>query len=153
YAPVGEHSDLLAYLVRRLLENGANSSFVNNIVDESIPVESLLGDPVETVRSWSKKRNQQIPLPAALYGAERQNSAGLDLTDIDRVEPLKAAMTKWFDSTKQLTVQHDAVAVTNPANLDEVIGYLHYADQNKMQQILANAEAAFAGWSVTAAAE
>ena len=61
YAPVGEHSDLLAYLVRRLLENGANSSFVNNIVDEDIPVESLLADPVETVQSWQNKYNPQIP--------------------------------------------------------------------------------------------
>ena len=58
YAPVGEHSDLLAYLVRRLLENGANSSFVNNIVDESIPVESLLADPVETVREKLGKQIQ-----------------------------------------------------------------------------------------------
>jgi len=153
YAPVGEHSDLLAYLVRRLLENGANSSFVNNIVDESIAVESLLGDPVETVRSWSKKRNQQIPLPAALYGAERQNSNGLDLTDIDQVEPVKTAMEQWFNSTKQVPVEHDAVAVTNPANLDEIIGYLHYADKDKMQQILANAEAAFASWSATSVTE
>ncbi|WP_166839205.1 bifunctional proline dehydrogenase/L-glutamate gamma-semialdehyde dehydrogenase PutA [Rheinheimera pleomorphica] len=149
YAPVGEHSDLLAYLVRRLLENGANSSFVNNIVDETIPVESLLSDPVETVRSWHSVRNRQIPLPANLYGKERLNSNGLDLTDIDQLEAVKAAMTQWFDSIKQLPVQHDAVPVTNPANLDQVIGYLHYADEKAMQQILANAEKAFANWSQT----
>src|SRR5690606_10232937 len=57
YAPVGEHADLLAYLVRRLLENGANSSFVNNIIDETIPVESLLTDPVEIVSGWQQKAN------------------------------------------------------------------------------------------------
>ncbi|WP_240219854.1 bifunctional proline dehydrogenase/L-glutamate gamma-semialdehyde dehydrogenase PutA [Rheinheimera hassiensis] len=149
YAPVGEHSDLLAYLVRRLLENGANSSFVNNIIDETIPVESLLSDAVETVRGWKQKRNQQIPLPANLYGTERKNSNGLDLTDIDQLEPVKAAMAQWFESVKQIPVQPDAVPVTNPANLDEVIGYLEYADKNKMQQILANAETAFNSWSIT----
>ena len=149
YAPVGEHSDLLAYLVRRLLENGANSSFVNNIVDESIPVESLLSDPVETVQGWAKKRNQQIPLPANLYGSERQNSNGLDLTDIDQIEQVKTVMQLWFDSVRQLPVQHEAVPVTNPANLDEVIGYLHFADKDKMQHILANADTAFATWSAT----
>jgi len=69
YAPVGVHADLLAYLVRRLLENGANSSFVNNIVDEKIPVEDLLEDPVETARGWRQKSNPRIPLPAALYAA------------------------------------------------------------------------------------
>ncbi|GAB58982.1 bifunctional proline dehydrogenase/L-glutamate gamma-semialdehyde dehydrogenase PutA [Rheinheimera nanhaiensis] len=153
YAPVGEHSDLLAYLVRRLLENGANSSFVNNIVDETIPVESLLSDPVETVRGWQSVRNRQIPLPANLYGSERLNSNGLDLTDIDQLEQVKKVMSLWFDSIKQLPVQHDAVPVTNPANLDEIIGYLHYADENQMQQILANADSAFASWSQTDVSE
>ncbi len=153
YAPVGEHSDLLAYLVRRLLENGANSSFVNNIIDETIPVESLLSDPVEIVRGWTKKRNQQIPLPANLYGAERQNSNGLDLTEIDQLEPLKTAMAQWFDAVQQAKVQPDAVPVTNPANLDEIVGYLHYADKDEMQQILANADATFASWSATTVAE
>ncbi|MDP5142165.1 bifunctional proline dehydrogenase/L-glutamate gamma-semialdehyde dehydrogenase PutA [Rheinheimera baltica] len=153
YAPVGEHSDLLAYLVRRLLENGANSSFVNNIVDESIPVESLLSDPVEVVRGWSKKRNQQIPLPAKLYGAERLNSNGLDLTEIDQLEPVKAAMTQWFDGIIQNNVQPNAVPVTNPAKLDEVIGYLQYADAEHMQRILANADTAFSSWAATDIAE
>ncbi|MBZ9612358.1 bifunctional proline dehydrogenase/L-glutamate gamma-semialdehyde dehydrogenase PutA [Rheinheimera maricola] len=153
YAPVGEHSDLLAYLVRRLLENGANSSFVNNIVDESIPVESLLADPVETVRSWSQARNRQIPLPANLYGSERQNSNGLDLTDIDQLESVKTVISLWFDSIKQLPVPRDALPVTNPANLDEIIGYLHYADKNAMQQTMAQADSAFASWSQTDVSE
>lgn len=149
YAPVGEHSDLLAYLVRRLLENGANSSFVNNIIDETIPVESLLNDPVETVRSWKQKRNQQIPLPANLYGTERKNSNGLDLTDIDQLEAVKSAMAQWFETVKHLPVQPHAVPVTNPAQLDETIGYLQFADEEKMQQILANAQTAFDSWSTT----
>ncbi|MEH8019787.1 bifunctional proline dehydrogenase/L-glutamate gamma-semialdehyde dehydrogenase PutA [Rheinheimera metallidurans] len=153
YAPVGEHSDLLAYLVRRLLENGANSSFVNNIVDETIPVESLLADPVEIVRGWSKKRNQHIPLPANLYGTERKNSNGLDLTDIDLIEPVKAAMDSWFQLVQQAQAPVDTKAVTNPANLDEVVGYLKFADKAQMQLILGQAETAFTSWSMTDVAE
>ncbi|MBU1309831.1 MAG: L-glutamate gamma-semialdehyde dehydrogenase, partial [Gammaproteobacteria bacterium] len=93
------------------------------------------------------------PLPAKLYGAERDNSNGLDLSDIDQIEQVKAAMQQWFDSVRQLPVLADAVPVTNPANLDEVIGYLQYADQNAMQQLLAHADAAFASWSATAVSE
>jgi RHH-type proline utilization regulon transcriptional repressor/proline dehydrogenase/delta 1-pyrroline-5-carboxylate dehydrogenase len=85
YAPVGQHEDLLAYLVRRLLENGANSSFVNAIVDESKPVESLLNDPVEKMQSYLSKANPQIDMPIALFGDERDNSKGLDLTDINYI--------------------------------------------------------------------
>ncbi|CAM3743871.1 bifunctional proline dehydrogenase/L-glutamate gamma-semialdehyde dehydrogenase PutA [Rheinheimera salexigens] len=149
YAPVGEHADLLAYLVRRLLENGANSSFVNNIIDETIPVESLLTDPVEIVSGWQQKTNQLIPQAAHLYGAERLNSNGLDLTDADEITAVKAAMDQWLTSIENLPVQTDATPVTNPANLDEVIGYLQFADATTMQQIITNADAAFQQWSQT----
>jgi RHH-type proline utilization regulon transcriptional repressor/proline dehydrogenase/delta 1-pyrroline-5-carboxylate dehydrogenase len=80
YAPVGAHDTLLAYLVRRLLENGANSSFVNQIVDETIPVDALLADPRALARQTGGAPNPQIPLPADLYGSERRNSAGIDLS-------------------------------------------------------------------------
>lgn len=153
YAPVGEHSDLLAYLVRRLLENGANSSFVNNIIDESIPVESLLADPVEVVKSWSKKRNASIPLPANLYGSSRLNSKGLDLTNINDITPLKASMTHFAQALTQQTIPDGATPVVNPADLTEVIGYLEHADQHKMQQLLSNAEQAFPSWSATPVSE
>ncbi|CAM5222989.1 bifunctional proline dehydrogenase/L-glutamate gamma-semialdehyde dehydrogenase PutA [Alishewanella longhuensis] len=156
YAPVGEHADLLAYLVRRLLENGANSSFVNNIIDESIPVESLLQDPVEQVKGWQKKRNQSIPLPANLYGNSRLNSRGLDLTDINHLTPLQQQMSQFAKALSTQTAPADSVPVVNPANLQEVIGYLQYADAAAMQQLLSNAEQAFASWSqtsVTARAE
>ena len=64
YAPVGSHEDLLAYLVRRLLENGANTSFVNRIVDEKLPIEEIVGDPVARVRRLPAKPHPRIPLPA-----------------------------------------------------------------------------------------
>ena len=80
YAPVGGHRDLLAYLVRRLLENGANSSFVHQLADEHVSDETLLADPVEKVRAVGGQRHSSIPLPIDLFGA-RRNSMGIDLQD------------------------------------------------------------------------
>jgi len=88
YAPVGSHKELLAYLVRRLLENGANSSFVNRIADDEVPIEALVRDPVAELEALSPKRNLAIPLPNAIFGAGRRNSAGVDLSDPLVREPL-----------------------------------------------------------------
>ncbi len=78
YAPVGSHEDLLPYLVRRLLENGANTSFVNRIVDESLPIKDLVADPVDVVRGFASKPHPRIPQPIDLYlisnSAPLQNS-------------------------------------------------------------------------------
>lgn len=81
YAPVGLHKDLLPYLVRRLLENGANSSFVNKLMDENVPATELTYDPVDPVRKYESKRHPQIPLPIDIFGDNRKNSTGLDLDD------------------------------------------------------------------------
>ena len=86
YAPVGAHRDLLAYLVRRLLENGANSSFVHQLTDESVGMDELLTSPLYANAMVG------LPLPPALFGAERPNSAGLDLASPDMRAPLMAAM-------------------------------------------------------------
>ena len=88
YAPVGSHKELLAYLVRRLLENGANSSFVNRIADDEVPAEALVRDPVADLAALTPKRNRAIPLPDAIFGAGRRNSAGCDLSDPLVREPL-----------------------------------------------------------------
>ncbi len=81
YAPVGGHSDLLAYLVRRLLENGANSSFVHQLADESKSDVELLGDPLDTVVKYGGTRHPSIPLPRNLFQPARDNSTGIDLDD------------------------------------------------------------------------
>jgi RHH-type proline utilization regulon transcriptional repressor/proline dehydrogenase/delta 1-pyrroline-5-carboxylate dehydrogenase len=88
YAPVGSHKELLAYLVRRLLENGANSSFVNRIADEQVSIDELVRDPVAELAALSPKRNPKIVLPGDLFGASRRNSAGVDLSDPLVREPL-----------------------------------------------------------------
>ncbi len=153
YAPVGHHEDLLAYLVRRLLENGANSSFVNAIVDDSKPVESLLPDPVEKVQSYKQKSNPHIPLPQDLYGDERVNSKGLDLTHIDDITQLKANMEKWFNDNliSESQIAKGEQGVTNPANLAEIIGTIKPQDEKQMLALVKNADKAFAKWSKTSA--
>ncbi|MFT5297318.1 MAG: RHH-type proline utilization regulon transcriptional repressor/proline dehydrogenase [Colwellia sp.] len=159
YAPVGQHEDLLAYLVRRLLENGANSSFVNAIVDESQPVESLLEDPVEKTQRLKDKYNKQILKPIALYysenGTDRDNSKGLDLTDINVITPLKTSLDSWFKNN-QLHISdtpEGASAVMNPANHSEIIGFHHHHDKHKMLAMIDTAETAFASWSTTPVTE
>jgi RHH-type proline utilization regulon transcriptional repressor/proline dehydrogenase/delta 1-pyrroline-5-carboxylate dehydrogenase len=88
YAPVGSHKELLAYLVRRLLENGANSSFVNRIADEHVSLDDLVRDPVSDLEALEPKRNPKIVLPSELFGAARRNSVGVDLSDPLVREPL-----------------------------------------------------------------
>ncbi|MCO4799641.1 MAG: bifunctional proline dehydrogenase/L-glutamate gamma-semialdehyde dehydrogenase PutA, partial [Colwelliaceae bacterium] len=159
YAPVGQHEDLLAYLVRRLLENGANSSFVNAIVDESQPVESLLEDPVEKTQRLEDKYNHQIIKPIALYhnskGEGRDNAKGLDLTDIDRIIPLKASLDSWFADNKlnQSEIPEGAVAVKNPANHSEVIGFHQIDNKDTMLAMIDTAQSVFGSWSKTPVTE
>ncbi len=98
YAPVGKDQNLLPYLVRRLLENGANSSFVHKIYDTSIPLEETLGDPWAYFKSHSLDHHPAIPLPKDLYGMARKNSKGFDLSDRKIVEDLKAEIEKFLPS-------------------------------------------------------
>ncbi len=93
YAPVGGHRDLLAYLVRRLLENGANSSFVHQLADERLSEEEILADPVVKIASVGGARHPSIPLPVDLFGAGRRNSSGLDLADREVLAAVSGAVT------------------------------------------------------------
>ena len=159
YAPVGHHEDLLAYLVRRLLENGANSSFVNAIVDESQPVESLLEDPVEKTQRLKVKYNNQIIKPIDLYRGEgeqgRDNAKGLDLSDVHEITPLKMALDTWFVDhlINKNEVPEGANAVMNPANRSEIIGFHQHASKDDMLAMIDNADAAFSTWSKTRVTE
>jgi RHH-type proline utilization regulon transcriptional repressor/proline dehydrogenase/delta 1-pyrroline-5-carboxylate dehydrogenase len=105
YAPVGGYRDLLAYLVRRLLENGANTSFVHQIADRAISEETLLADPVERARASGLTAHPAIVRPADLYGPARRNAAGLDLSDDGVVTPLLAGMSA------RLTSPHRAAPI------------------------------------------
>ena len=163
YAPVGKHKDLLAYLVRRLLENGANSSFVNAIVDESQPVEYLLEDPVEKTQRLNDKYNQQIINPIALYHSEngtdrtdgRDNAKGLDLTDINEITRLKTSLDSWFirHNLTGCELPTGSIAVKNPADHHEIIGIHKYHNESDMLVIIDNAQTAFSLWSKTPVSE
>jgi RHH-type transcriptional regulator, proline utilization regulon repressor / proline dehydrogenase / delta 1-pyrroline-5-carboxylate dehydrogenase len=126
YAPVGTHETLLAYLVRRLLENGANSSFVNRIADPDVQIDDLVADPVGLVRAMQRPGHQhdQIALPADLYGT-RRNSAGIDLSDEGALAMLGRALR---DSTEVRWTAAPAEGggaprdVLNPADHRDVVG-------------------------------
>jgi RHH-type proline utilization regulon transcriptional repressor/proline dehydrogenase/delta 1-pyrroline-5-carboxylate dehydrogenase len=158
YAPVGSHETLLAYLVRRLLENGANSSFVNMIVDEKVPVESLLADPFDTARTYGCKPHPAIVLPKALYGAERKNSAGFDLANEDTLRALGQSLAKQrsydagplIDGTTQAGAPLDVV---NPAQKGDVVGQVREASVEDVQTALAAASAFAPQWQGTAVDE
>ncbi len=94
YAPVGQHEDLLPYLVRRLLENGANSSFVNRFMDADVPVEDVAADPIQLLEAAPALRHTMIPKPGDLYGDERPNSKGCNLMNETEAAPLVAALRR-----------------------------------------------------------
>jgi RHH-type proline utilization regulon transcriptional repressor/proline dehydrogenase/delta 1-pyrroline-5-carboxylate dehydrogenase len=145
YAPVGIHQDLLAYLVRRILENGANSSFVNNIVDESVAIDDLLRDPVEEIKDSHPRLNPAIPLPARLFGDSRANSTGLDLTDKDSV----ASVQQVLDNCRKArpVVESSQVRVVNPANTDDLIGGYRNCSRDEMLQKLELVTSGMESWS------
>ena len=124
YAPVGAHKDLLAYLVRRLLENGANSSFVHQLADESVGMEDLLISPLRLEPETS------LPLPLELYGATRKNSAGLDLT----VEPMRAPLLAAYATVQVVPVPMFDVAAIPAAVARSVAGYKKWSRTDVAQR-------------------
>jgi len=157
YAPVGSHEDLLPYLVRRLLENGANSSFVNRITDEAIPPAALVADPVATVESFASKPHPNIPPPSDIF-ADRKNSMGVNLANDQDLaalaERVNAATKQWkaVPLVPKAAGGGDEIAVTNPADRRETIGSWRPATKAQVEQALVNAQAAYNGWDHTPAA-
>ncbi|EOV9655884.1 trifunctional transcriptional regulator/proline dehydrogenase/L-glutamate gamma-semialdehyde dehydrogenase [Cronobacter turicensis] len=152
YAPVGTHETLLAYLVRRLLENGANTSFVNRIADNTLSLDDLVADPVSAVEQLAAQEGRvglphpKIPLPQDLYGEGRVNSAGLDLANEHRLASLSSsllnsALQKW----RALPMLEDAVddgelaPVINPAEPRDIVGYAREATEAEVAQALQSA--------------
>jgi RHH-type proline utilization regulon transcriptional repressor/proline dehydrogenase/delta 1-pyrroline-5-carboxylate dehydrogenase len=160
YAPVGSHEDLLPYLVRRLLENGANTSFVNRSVDDQHTVSDIIRDPVLEVDALKQTSHPRIPLPRMLYGSARLNALGVNLADPAEREPLlarikEAAQRRWVAGSIVNGKLHDArgVEVRNPANLSEVIGVVSEADTALVDKAIAAAVPAQVTWDETPASE
>jgi RHH-type proline utilization regulon transcriptional repressor/proline dehydrogenase/delta 1-pyrroline-5-carboxylate dehydrogenase len=151
YAPVGSHETLLAYLVRRLLENGANSSFVNQIVDENVPIDTLLADPFEAARAAQCLPHPRIPLPLDLFPDGRRNSAGLDLANdhvlaelaADLGTPRRYLAAPLIDGAVRAA---GALNVVNPAQSADIVGQVTEATTADVDTALQAAAAAAPGW-------
>src|SRR5690606_10151806 len=160
YAPVGSHEDLLPYLVRRLLENGTNSSFDNRDTDEDAPSEALVRAPVETVDAFDAIPHPRIPLPREIYrsqGHDRDNSMGINLSNDGQLRELAeqvnaAVRDDWraeplVPGAKPSTAA--PVEVTNPADHRQVVGHWLPADAAVIAHAMDNAVAAQPGWDAT----
>jgi RHH-type proline utilization regulon transcriptional repressor/proline dehydrogenase/delta 1-pyrroline-5-carboxylate dehydrogenase len=153
YAPVGSHEDLLAYLVRRLLENGANTSFVNRIVDEKAPIDEIIADPIARLRRLTKKPHPRIPLPADLFQPERRNARGIDLSDQSRLAELDRAMAgataqPWLAApiVGGVAQRGSERLVFDPADRRRRIGTVIEAGAEAIEQALARAARAAEAW-------
>ncbi|WP_420824215.1 trifunctional transcriptional regulator/proline dehydrogenase/L-glutamate gamma-semialdehyde dehydrogenase [Variovorax gossypii] len=163
YAPVGTHETLLAYLVRRLLENGANTSFVNRIADPAIPLEVLVEDPVATVEHMAVQEgatglpHPAIALPVALYGTQRANSHGLDLASDDSLRALGRVLRESAGENWQaapmlagaLQQEGEANDVRNPADHRDIVGQVREATQADVESAVAQAHGFAADWAAT----
>ncbi|SSQ38886.1 bifunctional proline dehydrogenase/pyrroline-5-carboxylate dehydrogenase [Acinetobacter baumannii] len=164
YAPVGNHETLLAYLVRRLLENGANTSFVNRIADKTLKVEDLIQSPIYDIRNAAKLegsvglKHPSIPLPLDMYGTLRKNSKGYDLANDAPLAALDNTAQQlrnriWQShpllGNSDLSKQGHSIAITNPAQNDEIVGYVQEADLNDVEIALNAAEQIQIEWANT----
>ncbi|MFU8895453.1 MAG: bifunctional proline dehydrogenase/L-glutamate gamma-semialdehyde dehydrogenase PutA [Gammaproteobacteria bacterium] len=159
YAPVGNHEDLLPYLVRRLLENGSNTSFVNRIVDEEAPIEDIIADPVALVDSLETVSHPRIPRPADLFGDERRNSRGVNLADPGELAPLAVAMQAALAQPQRAVPivggrrESGAVhPVRSPADQRRTLGEAEWASPELAVRALEIAVAAQPRWNAVGAA-
>ncbi len=156
YAPVGAHQDLLAYLVRRLLENGANSSFVNQIVDTSIPAEAISTDPVTEMQSLGDEiANPTIRQPPELFAPGRSNSKGFRINEPASILPLLAKREDFADTTwtagPMIAGNPESagkeIVVYSPADRTRVVGKVTEATPKDVAAALEAAESGFRQWS------
>ena len=154
YAPVGTHETLLAYLVRRLLENGANSSFVHRIWDAGISVADLVQDPVELARQIEPvgAPHPAIALPRDIHGA-RCNSAGIDLSDEEALAALSVSLAenagREWRAAPAGTTGGETHVVVNPADHEDEVGTVIEASDETVAKAMAAAAAAYGSWSAT----
>ncbi|WP_116828495.1 bifunctional proline dehydrogenase/L-glutamate gamma-semialdehyde dehydrogenase PutA [Pseudomonas syringae] len=162
YAPVGTHETLLAYLVRRLLENGANTSFVNRIADHSISIQELVADPVSQIERMATQEggfglpHPRIPLPRDLYGTERANSSGIDMANEHRLASLSSALLATahndWKAAPMLGCPASAgtlSAALNPSDLRDVVGHVQEASLQDVDNAIQCALSAGPIWQAT----
>jgi len=155
YAPVGSHETLLAYLVRRLLENGANTSFVNRIVDPAVGIAALVADPIAQARATGGAPHPRIPLPGALY-ADRRNSRGIDFADETALARLQSDLATAAAPAMAEPLIAEAspearspLPIDNPADRSERVGSVVEASPTDAARACAAAAQAGKAWSAT----
>jgi RHH-type proline utilization regulon transcriptional repressor/proline dehydrogenase/delta 1-pyrroline-5-carboxylate dehydrogenase len=155
YAPVGGHRDLLAYLVRRLLENGANTSFVNRLADDAAPIASIVADPVERAAVLPEKANPLIPPPPKLFAPARKNSLGLPLWEPTIRAPLLRSIERALEkpakaapivSGKELETGGEVVEISSPHDRSVTVGRCRTADDAAIDRALGAAKAVSEDW-------
>ena len=152
YAPVGEYNDLLPYLMRRLLENGANTSFVNKINDPKLDIKDIIADPLDIIDQYSQIPNPQISLPPDIYLPERKNSKGYDLDNEYtrlQIEDIFSSIDlsyKAFSIVKGIDVDDESRKVFNPSKLDQSLGYVAFASESTVRKSLEIASNYFSYW-------
>jgi RHH-type transcriptional regulator, proline utilization regulon repressor / proline dehydrogenase / delta 1-pyrroline-5-carboxylate dehydrogenase len=157
YAPVGSHRDLLAYLVRRLLENGANSSFVAIAADDAVPVATLLRRPADIIGKAANARHPNIPRPGDLYQPQRQNSHGIEFGERAALDELLSAIASdaAFVAAASLingqTVPGVARPVASPIDQTTIVGSVIDATPENANDAIAAAREGFTAWSRTPA--
>ncbi|MBC7858992.1 MAG: bifunctional proline dehydrogenase/L-glutamate gamma-semialdehyde dehydrogenase PutA [Burkholderiaceae bacterium] len=157
YAPVGSHHTLLAYLVRRLLENGANASFVHQIIDQHIDTETLIADPFEIARNFDCAPHPAIALPSDLFKSERKNSSGLDFGNDDALREMAAAIAaSEINALRKAPLLDGPLScdggmrrISNPANHGDVVGAIVEASPADLDNALASAELHAIDWQIT----
>lgn len=156
YAPVGRHEDLLAYLIRRLLENGANTSFVNMLMNKKIPVESIIEDPIRHTRKHHAAPSPKIPLPQRLYGRDRRNSKGFDLGYLGQKERLetelaKFANTEWGAAPMLVHTPEQGTLrdIMQPACLSRKVGVVEEGSATHADAAMESAQEVFSSWNST----
>lgn len=155
YAPVGSYETLLAYLIRRLLENGANSSFIHQLIDKNISIEDLLINPIELAKKVNYDPNPYFNLPANIYPDGRVNSKGFDLSDEIVLNTLSLELNKFKEKSYMVYPLIHGVAyddhvgdnLLNPANHSDIIGKLIKASVTDLNIAITNARNAFLSWS------
>lgn len=164
YAPVGSHETLLAYLVRRLLENGANSSFVNRIADKTISIEEIVSNPFDEVEEIARKEgllgksHQLIKSPSFLYGQDRKNSKGYDLNNDSVLNSLSSQVSHlkeniWYgmplmaNHSEQQQPSNKDIVVRNPADHKDIVGYLREATLTDVENALTFTHSATNLWA------
>jgi RHH-type proline utilization regulon transcriptional repressor/proline dehydrogenase/delta 1-pyrroline-5-carboxylate dehydrogenase len=158
YAPVGPHEDLLPYLVRRLLENGANTSFVNRIVDARLPAEAVVTDPIAQVDAYTEVPHPRIVDPPHIYGGDRLNSRGVNFADNTELRAIKAECEAASSKPWQATALIDGkpgsgetLQLVNPADEARRIGTIGQATAADAERAVASAHAAQLSWDALGA--